>query len=102
LLSVKTDGNKGKEALFLLFVLEIIMAGKAPIFTVRVGSIQFSVWENETAKGPMRSVTINKSYKDGETWKTTQSFKVQDMPLIELGLQEVMKFQYLKAVEEDI
>ena len=78
------------------------MSGSKPIFTVRVGAIQFSVWENETTKGPMRSVTINKSYKDGETWKTTQSFKVQDMPLIELGLKEVMKFQYLKAVEEDI
>ncbi|MBE3037080.1 MAG: hypothetical protein IMZ70_08395 [Candidatus Atribacteria bacterium] len=81
------------------------MAGKAPIFTVRVGSIQFSVWENDTDKGPMRSVTINKSYMDAKKeWKTTQSFKVQDMPLIDLGLQEVMKFQYLKGgvAEEDI
>jgi len=78
------------------------MAGIKPIFSVRVGAIQFAIFENETAKGPMRSVTINKSYKDGETWKTTQSFKVQDMPLIELGLKEIMRFQYLKNDEEDI
>ena len=81
------------------------MAGTKPIYTVRVGAVQFSLWENVTDKGPMRTVTINKSYMDAKKeWRTTQSFKVQDMPLIELGLREIMKFQYLKGgvADEDI
>lgn len=73
------------------------MANKAPVFTVRVGGIQLSVWSNETEKGVMNSITMDKSYKDkAGKWQTTKSFKGNDLPLIELGIQEVMKFLYLK------
>ena len=69
-----------------------------PEHSVRVGGIQIAVWTNETTKGVMRSVTIDKSYKDlkGE-WQRTKSYKDSDLPKIVLGLQEVMKKLWLKG-----
>ena len=47
----------------------------------------------------MTEVKLPKSYKDkAGKWQTTKSFKGNDLPLIELGIQEVMKFLYLKDV----
>lgn len=73
-----------------------------PIGTVRVGAIQLSIWENETKKGTFKSVTIDKSYKDGENWKRCKTFKMQDLPLIALGLNEVLKGHYIKPVKPNV
>ena len=67
-----------------------------PEQTVRVGGIQISVWANETSKGTMRSITIDKSYKQGSEWKRTKSYKDTDLPKIIIGLNEVLKSLYLK------
>lgn len=70
----------------------------APEHTIRVGGIQIAVWSNETTKGTFQSITIDKSYKDGETWKRTKSFKPSDLVKLQLGLNEVLKYLYLKDV----
>ena len=70
----------------------------APEKTIKIGGIQIAVWSNETAKGTFQSVTIDKSYKDGETWKRTKSFKPVDLVKIQLGLTEVLRYLYLKEV----
>ena len=89
-----------KESINQVYFGGIKMVGKAPVFSVRVGAIQFSVWENETEKGIMRSVTFNKSYKNAkDEWKTTNSFKPQDLPLIEVGIRKCMDFLYIKGDE---
>ena len=74
-----------------------------PIHTVKVGAIQFSVWENEVGKDKniMRSVTIDKSYKSGEEWKTTKNFSANDIPKVILGCNKVMEFLYIKDVEAE-
>jgi len=68
-----------------------------PIHNIRVGGIQIAVWENETEKGKMRSITIDKSYKAGAEWKRTKSFKDSDLPKIIMGLEEVLRTLYLKV-----
>ena len=68
-----------------------------PIQNIRVGGIQIAVWENETEKGTMRSITIDKSYKAGAEWKTTKNFKDSDLPKIIIGLNEVLRTLYLKV-----
>ena len=70
----------------------------APEKTIRVGGIQIAIWANETSKGTFQSITIDKSYKDGENWKRTKSFKPVDLVKIQLGLTEVLKYLYLKDV----
>ncbi len=73
------------------------MGNSKPIQNIRCGGIQIAVWENDTKKGPMRSVTIDKSYKEGTEWKTTKNFKDSDLPKIIIGLEEVLRTLYLKV-----
>ncbi len=77
------------------------MANK-PEISIRVGGVQVSVWGNETEKGTMYSITFSKSYKDksGE-WKTTGNFKPNDLALLKIGMNEAMKFIYLKNPEKE-
>ncbi len=68
-----------------------------PEHTIRCGGIQIAVWSNETSKGTFQSVTIDKSYKDGETWKRTKSFKPSDLVKLQLGITKVIEYLYLKS-----
>lgn len=67
-----------------------------PEKTVKVGGIQLAIWANETSKGTFQSITIDKSYKDGETWKHTKSFKPADLVKLQLGITKVLEYLYLK------
>jgi len=73
------------------------MASGKPIQNIRCGGVQIAVWENDTGKGKMRSITLDKSYKEGNEWKRTKSFKVADLPKIIIGLEEVLRSEYLKV-----
>jgi len=76
----------------------------APIKSIRVGAIQLSIWENPM-KGKdefIRSCTISKSYKMGEEWKTTTSFKMADLPLIQVAMQKALEFHYLKEDDGEV
>ena len=72
------------------------MSSGKPEHTVRVGGIQFSIWSNETSKGTFQSITIDKSYKDGDNWKRTKSFKPADLIKVQLGINKVLEYLYLK------
>ena len=67
-----------------------------PEHTIRCGGIQIAVWSNETPKGTFQSITIDKSYKDGETWKRTKSFKATDLIKVQIGINKVLEYLYLK------
>jgi len=69
-----------------------------PEHTVRVGGIQIAIWSNDTGKGVFQSITIDKSYKDGDTWKRTKSFKPTDLVKVQLGINKVLEYLYVKDV----
>ena len=73
-------------------------ASSKPEKTVKVGGIQLSIWANDTGKGVFHSITIDKSYKDGDSWKRTKSFKPTDLMKVQLGITEVLKYLYVKDV----
>ena len=64
------------------------------------GSISASIWANtkvvnsETIK--LYSVTINKAYKEGEDWKYTNSFNIEDLPKVALVATEAYKYVRLR------
>ncbi len=64
------------------------------------GSISASIWANtkvvnsETIK--LYSVTINKAYKEGEEWKHTNSFNIEDLPKVALVATEAYKYVRLR------
>jgi len=68
----------------------------APEKTIKIGGIQIAVWSNETSKGTFQSITIDKSYKDGDTWKRTKNFKPADLVKLQVGLTKVLEYLYLK------
>ena len=64
------------------------------------GSISAGIWANtrvvngETVK--FHSVAINRAYKDGEDWKYTNSFNVEDLPKVALIANEAYKYARLR------
>jgi hypothetical protein len=53
-----------------------------PVFTTRHRALKAAVWLNETDNGPMFNTTVTRSYKDGETWKESDSFGYDDVLIV--------------------
>src|ERR1035438_7933417 len=53
-----------------------------PIHEVRLGFIKAAVWRNETESGVRYNVTFSRIYKDGDNWKSTDSFGRDDLLLL--------------------
>ena len=64
------------------------------------GSISASIWANtkvvnsETVK--LYSATINKAFKEGDEWKHTNSFNIEDLPKVALVANEAYKYVRLR------
>ena len=56
-----------------------IMAKDKPIHEVRLGSIKAAVWKNDTEKGVRYNTTFSRIYRDGDEWKSTDSFGRDDL-----------------------
>ena len=51
-----------------------------PLHHIRYGNVEASIWENITqGGGAFYNVTFAKHYKDGDEWKTSQSFGMGDL-----------------------
>jgi hypothetical protein len=59
-----------------------IMANQKPASEVRIGSIKATIWRNQTETGARHNVTFERLYKDGDKWKSTQSFGRDDLLLL--------------------
>ena len=53
-----------------------------PIHEVRIGSIKAAIWQNDTDAGVRYNVTLARLYKDGEEWRSTDSFGRDDLLLL--------------------
>ncbi len=64
------------------------------------GSISASIWANTKVvsgeKVKIYSVTINKAYKEGDEWKHTNSFNIEDLPKVALVATEAYKYVRLR------
>lgn len=69
----------------------------------RCGNTTATIWRNtKKINGQdvdMHSVTIEKSYKDGEEWKTTSSFSVNDLPKVRLVSD--LAYEYVMMQNKD-
>ena len=55
------------------------MTTQKPVAEVRTGRVKAAIWRNETEGRTRHNVTFSRLYKDGEQWKTTQSFGSNDL-----------------------
>ena len=69
------------------------------------GPSSASIWSTTTTvegeKVKFNSITINKAYKDGEDWKHTNSFNLEDLPKVALVANEAYKYIRLKSTNSD-
>ena len=50
-----------------------------PAHQINLGAIKAAIWKNTTSAGDRYNVTFERIYKDGEEWKSTQSFGRDDL-----------------------
>ena len=55
---------------------------KKPVHEIRFGRIKATIWANEGESGVRHSVQLRRLYKDGDDWKTTDSFDRDDLLLV--------------------
>ena len=55
------------------------MANQKPVAEIRIGRVKATVWRNGTEDHPRHNVTFSRLYKDGDQWKSTQSFGRNDL-----------------------
>lgn len=50
-----------------------------PIASLRIGRLEAAIWENPREQGVFHSVTVTRSYRDGENYKSTHSYDPADL-----------------------
>ena len=56
---------------------------RKPVHELRLSSVKAAIWENKSEKsGTWYSVTINRLYKKGDSWKRSESFGPGELPLV--------------------
>lgn len=58
------------------------MAKSKPVHTIRLGRIKAAIWANQTEVGVRHNITVQRLYKKGEEWLTSESFGRDDLPLV--------------------
>ena len=67
-----------------------------PVDEVRIGRVKATIWRNETEEGqPRYSIVFSRLYKEGDTWKSTQSFGRNDL----LVLAKVADFAHTRVLQ---
>lgn len=63
----------------VVFVDPIMKEKQKPAHEVRLGAVKAAIWKNDTQSGVRYNVTFGRLYRDGDEWKTTDSFGRDDL-----------------------
>jgi hypothetical protein len=53
-----------------------------PIHEIRIGALRAAVWKNDTRIGARYNVTFSRLYKEGDEWRTSDSFGRDELLLL--------------------
>ena len=57
--------------------------GKRPVHEIKLGRVRASIWSNgSNGQDTWFNVSISRLYRDGDEWKTSNSFGRDDLPLV--------------------
>ena len=70
---------------------------KRPVHEFRIGPVKAAIWRNDGANGPWHGVSFERIYRDGDEWKSTQSFGRDDL----LVLANVADQAHTWVIEQD-
>ncbi len=63
-----------------------------PVHEIRVNGIRATIWKNDTDKGPRFNTTFERSYRDGEEWKKTDSYGREDLLVLAYVAKEAFRW----------
>lgn len=64
-----------------------------PVHVLRLRGVKVAVFENQSAEGSVfHKIALQRVYRDGEEWKTTQSLNRDDIPIATLLLQSAWEW----------
>lgn len=59
------------------------MAANKPVHEIRLGRVKATIWANKSeTNGIWHNVVIARLYKEGDEWKSAESFGRDDLPLV--------------------
>ena len=76
-----------------LFTMSDKTDSNKPVKSFRLRGITASIFENSSEDGKsFYKVTLQRSYKQGDEWKSTNSFGRDDLPLVSLLTKQAWEF----------
>lgn len=76
-----------------------------PVWTHRIEEIRVAVWANQSNGGVWMNATITRTYKDGDQWKDTTTFRRRDLPIVrvlsDMAHDWICKQEPAEAVESN-
>jgi hypothetical protein len=76
-----------------------------PVHTIRYGPVHAAIWRNVVDSGnssrPLYNVTFSRSYKDGQTWKDSGSFGLDDLLVLAKAANEAHSFIHGLRLKRD-
>jgi len=55
---------------------------KRPVHEIRLNTVKAAIWENNSGETTRHNVTFGRIYKDGNLWKSAESFGRDDLLLL--------------------
>ena len=71
-----------------------------PAHEVRLGAIKAAIWKNDTQSGVRYNVTFSRLYKDGDEWKSTESFGRDDLLVLAKVADQAHSWIFAQGQEE--
>jgi hypothetical protein len=78
------------------------VTGNHPAHQIRYGVLSASIWRQDTEKGPFFNVSFQRSYREGNEWKTSTSFGKNDLLVIGLMATQAFKWIGSQAQEQEV
>lgn len=73
-----------------------------PAKNLRYGSLEAAIWRNQGESGDFLNTTFSRTYRQGDDWKETDSFREGDLPtLSKLALDAHSEIQKIKDSGKD-
>ena len=63
-----------------------------PIRVFRIRGVKVAIFENKAGENTFHKLSVQKVYRDGEEWKTTNSLGRDDLPVARMLLQRAWEF----------
>ena len=80
---------------------EAAAVNRKPIHEIRMGRIKAAIWQNETDNIIRYNVTFGRLFKDGESWRQTESFGRDDLPVLAKVADQAHSFIFQKQQEPE-